>query len=287
MAFEAADLTRLGRHRDRGRDRPGRWPRASWPSPGARVLLVEKKRFPRWKICGACLNGQALACLRIGRPGIAGRLGWERIGLDEFQVGFRGRTARVAMPEGVIAFPLAARRRPGRGRDRCRGAVPCRNAGRVGRTFATALRLVRLDTRGGRSRSRLASCWSPPVWGIAFGRRHSAARREFRPGSRIGAGCLIANAPGFYDERTIFMAVGTRGLCRRGAGRGREPERRRRVRAGTAFGHWGAPGLAAAAILAEAGFPPIAGLEDCTLAGDGRPHAADSAAGRGSAVSAG
>jgi len=27
---------------------------------GARVLLVDRKAFPRWKVCGACLNGQAL-----------------------------------------------------------------------------------------------------------------------------------------------------------------------------------------------------------------------------------
>ena len=67
---------------------------------GRRVLLVEKKHFPRWKICGACLNGQALAALRsAGLGSLVTRLGG--IGLDEFHVGFRGRTARLAMPEGV------------------------------------------------------------------------------------------------------------------------------------------------------------------------------------------
>ena len=48
---------------------------------GRRVLLVEKKRFPRWKICGACLNGQALAAPALGRPGIArDTAGWDRAG---------------------------------------------------------------------------------------------------------------------------------------------------------------------------------------------------------------
>ena len=32
---------------------------------GGRILLVERKRFPRWKICGACLNAHRLrACAR-------------------------------------------------------------------------------------------------------------------------------------------------------------------------------------------------------------------------------
>src|SRR5262249_17510298 len=31
---------------------------------GARVLLVERKTFPRWKVCGACVNEQALSILR-------------------------------------------------------------------------------------------------------------------------------------------------------------------------------------------------------------------------------
>ncbi|HEY2155642.1 MAG TPA: FAD-dependent monooxygenase, partial [Isosphaeraceae bacterium] len=31
---------------------------------GARTLLVERAAFPRWKVCGACLNGHALASIR-------------------------------------------------------------------------------------------------------------------------------------------------------------------------------------------------------------------------------
>ena len=32
-------------------------------SRGVRVLLVEQRHFPRWKVCGACLSPQALAVL--------------------------------------------------------------------------------------------------------------------------------------------------------------------------------------------------------------------------------
>lgn len=34
-----------------------------------RVLLVEKRAFPRWKICGSCLNGVALKALETAGLG--------------------------------------------------------------------------------------------------------------------------------------------------------------------------------------------------------------------------
>ena len=93
------------------------------------------------------------------------------------------------------------------------------------------------------------------------------------------------NAPGFYDERTIFMAVGREGYV--GAVRVEDGA----LNVAAAFEpalvrRWGTPALAAVAILAEAGFPPIAGLENAPLAGDRRPDAANLAAGRGTVVSA-
>ena len=67
---------------------------------GARVLLVEKKRFPRWKVCGACLNGQALAVLEsTGLGALVARLGG--VELKEFQARFRGRSGRIALSVGA------------------------------------------------------------------------------------------------------------------------------------------------------------------------------------------
>ena len=88
----------------------------------------------------------------------------------------------------------------------------------------------------------------------------SVAKTQIRAGSRIGAGCLVANAPDFYEERTIFMAVGREGYV--GAVRVEDGS----LNLAAAFEpacvrHWGSPAQAAAAILAEAGFPSIAALE--------------------------
>ena len=67
---------------------------------GARALLVEKKAFPRGKVCGACLNESALGVLEsVGLSDRIAALGGTR--LKAFQLGFRGRAMRLALPAGV------------------------------------------------------------------------------------------------------------------------------------------------------------------------------------------
>ena len=75
---------------------------------GARVLLVEKARFPRWKICGACLNGHALDALgAAGLGSLVDRLG--AVGLREFRVGIGGGMIPIALPVGGGGLPGALR----------------------------------------------------------------------------------------------------------------------------------------------------------------------------------
>src|SRR4051794_15399315 len=67
---------------------------------GARVLLVEKKAFPRGKVCGACLNESALGVLEsVGLSDRIAVLGGTR--LKAFQLGFRGRAMRLGLPAGM------------------------------------------------------------------------------------------------------------------------------------------------------------------------------------------
>jgi menaquinone-9 beta-reductase len=245
---------------------------------GRQVLLVEKKRFPRWKICGACLNGQALGALRsAGLGSLVTRLGG--IELAELQLGFRGRTVPLTLPEGVS---LSRSRLDA-------GLVDA--AITSGAQFLDETHAVVADIRDGarrvclthRGRSFEAAARVVLV-ATGLGARHladgSAAKTRIRIGSRIGAGCLVAAAPGFYEERTIFMAVGRTGYV----GTVRVEDGSLNVAAAfeaATVRHWGAPGLAAAAILAEVGFPPIAGLENAHWQGTAgltrqtRPLAAD------------
>jgi menaquinone-9 beta-reductase len=224
---------------------------------GRRVLLVEKKRFPRWKICGACLNGQALAVLRsVGLGSLVTRQ--EAISLDQFHVSFRGRSTRLAMPGG---FALSRSRLDAALVD---AAINCGvrfvddTIGAVGES-RDGLRLVRLSCQG-RS-TNVAARVVLMATGLGNSRLPdgSVARTQVRAGSRIGAGCLISDAPAFYNAGTVFMAVGREGYV----GLVRVEDGSLNVAAAFApafVRRSGEPGSAAAAILAEAGLPLITNL---------------------------
>ena len=225
---------------------------------GGRILLVERKRFPRWKICGACLNGHALACLRAaGLGSLVERQG--AIKLDQLQVGFRNRRVRLALPEGAA---LSRSRLDAALVDAAVDAgtqfVPETQA--IVGGIRDGLRLLRLTHRGKSIDIRGRVVLVAAGLGNHCQTDSSTARTQVRPGSRIGGGCLIDYAPDFYHERTIFMAVGRAGYV--GAVRVEDGG----LNVAAAFDpavvrRHGAPGAAAAAIILDAGFPAIAGLE--------------------------
>ena len=67
---------------------------------GASVLLVDRVRFPRTKVCGCCLNGAALGILRdTGLGELPQQCGAPA--LSAFHLACRGRSATVPLTEGV------------------------------------------------------------------------------------------------------------------------------------------------------------------------------------------
>ncbi|MEO1237124.1 MAG: FAD-dependent monooxygenase [Planctomycetota bacterium] len=67
---------------------------------GRRVLLVDRQRFPRPKVCGCCLNRYALSSLdAAGLGGLAERLGARPLGRLTMIAG--GRSASIELPRGV------------------------------------------------------------------------------------------------------------------------------------------------------------------------------------------
>ena len=73
---------------------------------GCEVLLLERQPFPRWKVCGACLNGAAQGALaRAGLDGLVARAGAPR--LSELRMTGWGRTAHVAL-RGSVALSREA-----------------------------------------------------------------------------------------------------------------------------------------------------------------------------------
>jgi flavin-dependent dehydrogenase len=73
---------------------------------GMSVLLVERRRFPRAKVCGGCLNAQAAAAL--GRAGLDTRV--RALGaapLDRLHLHYGGRHAAIGLPAGLAVSRAA------------------------------------------------------------------------------------------------------------------------------------------------------------------------------------
>src|SRR5262249_32815350 len=63
---------------------------------GKRVLFVDSRSFPRAKVCGACLNGQALSVLNsVGLGTLPAALGG--VSLGDFDVRSAGRGVHIAL----------------------------------------------------------------------------------------------------------------------------------------------------------------------------------------------
>ncbi|HET9948356.1 MAG TPA: FAD-dependent oxidoreductase, partial [Longimicrobiales bacterium] len=73
---------------------------------GASVLLVERAAFPRWKVCGACLNAGAQAALaRAGLADLPRRLG--AVPLERLRLAARAGSATLAL-RGSVALSREA-----------------------------------------------------------------------------------------------------------------------------------------------------------------------------------
>jgi flavin-dependent dehydrogenase len=73
---------------------------------GLRVLLVERRRFPRHKVCGGCLSARAVASLE--RAGLGARV--RALGAADvhtLRVRRRGRSAAISLPGGLAVSRYA------------------------------------------------------------------------------------------------------------------------------------------------------------------------------------
>jgi flavin-dependent dehydrogenase len=159
---------------------------------GCSVLLVDKARFPRAKVCGCCINGAAVNTLR--RLGL-GHVLANAIPLRDVRIAAGRRSARVTLPGGVSlsreAFDLALVQ------EAVKAGVEFRDG--VSAKFERGEVWLGEDPRSAR------------VTILANGLTGSDAVPE--AGSRIGAGVSVpAEAvPPFFAPGTIFMATGRGG----------------------------------------------------------------------------
>ena len=232
---------------------------------GLRVLLVEKRAFPRWKVCGCCLNAQAQAVLAaVGQGQLIESQGG--VPLRRLQLGHRGREASLALPDGralsrerfdqaLVEAAVAAG-----------ASFRASTTAQLGPADATG-RAVTLHERG----SRLPQTVRAKVVLVAAGLAQrcipagEAGAPIIQRHSRIGAGCVLPSAAAAYPSGRIHMAIGREGyvgLVRREDGQ---------LNLAAAFdrqaiqcpGPRSSGGAAAAArtVLTSAGFPIPLGLE--------------------------
>jgi|UniRef100_UPI004048B1CD menaquinone-9 beta-reductase len=227
---------------------------------GVRVLLVEQRVFPRWKVCGACLSPQALAALEAA--GLAGLVADQGgLTLRSLELGVAGVVSPIALGSGRVLS-----------RARLDQAL-VEAAEAAGATVLTGTRAVLAHAAGqaphrqvmlqkGTARRRV----SAKVVLIAAGLTHRCLDGETEitssvdPGSRVGAGCVLPAGAAGLPPGVLQMAVGRGGYVGLVRVEGGE------INLACAFdpallrSSGGASG-ACQTILKEAGFAQLPGLE--------------------------
>lgn len=233
---------------------------------GVKVLLVDKAAFPRWKVCGACLNPWGLNSLaKVGLGDLPGRLG--AVPLKAFLLASDERRATLRLP-GSAALSREAL-----------DAELVQEAIRAGAAFLPETRaalgqstkedralILRHDEDSLEARTNLVLAADGLGGRIAM--EDPTCESIVSEDSRVGAGTVAASAPAFYAPGTIYMACGP------GSYVGLVRLEDNRLNIGAALdpimiATFGGMGRLAASILDEAGLPAIEGLE--TMAWRGTP----------------
>lgn len=218
---------------------------------GLTVLLLEKQKFPRTKVCGCCVSREALVALdQLGAAKAMHRI--HKAPLSAWQVAHAGRSVRfsdrdfgagIARCDFDSALASFAVDRGACFRDGSPAEVGEVKSGHRNVRLRTGSDWVTL-----RARTVIAA------FGLGV-RLHGDTGPAVlvAPGSRLGASAIAAEGPAAYRSGTIYMACGRNGYV----GLVRLADGRLNLAAAldsTCFRQQGA-GSAAAEVLARAGWP--------------------------------
>jgi len=232
---------------------------------GLEVLLLDKAKFPRFKVCGCCLNARALRTLAgLGLGGIPAQLGARS--LTHVNVYAPGRRASFALSGSVSVS-----------RQRLDAALALR-AERAGAQFVDGTtatmgppegtsRRVDLCLKDGEARRVRAGVVliADGLAGTALRGHRELAGRVAR-NSRLGAGTIVEPVPPGYEDAGVTLACGRGGYL----GTVRLEQGQLDVAAALDRDYvraTGGPGRAAENLLNETGLPPIPGLRGSSWRG--------------------
>jgi flavin-dependent dehydrogenase len=231
---------------------------------GASVLLVDKSRFPRWKVCGCCLNGSALAALRsVGLEQLPIRAGG--VPLARWQLATRLGKAGLRLRSGLALSRQAL------------DAALIEEAIEAGAAFLPESRaqIQRVDGDARRVQVQqsdelqtLRARWVVCADGLSGGALRGQAGLEPRVSraAHMGAGVVLDGAADDYLPGVIYMACarpGYVGLVRLEDGR---LDIAAALHVAAARGS-GGPGPLAAELLDRVGLPVPPGLAEAAWKG--------------------
>ncbi len=232
---------------------------------GLSTLLIERKSFPRYKICGACLNPQSLAILRNVQ---LEHTAASAVALSGFHLQSRGKTLHLDLPGSVS---ISRERFDAELVGAAIGAgvsFLCECSAKVlPSTSDDSLKLLpapcrEIEIKRDDSAPQVVRAAAVVA---ADGLSHScvAGLDGFLPtveaASRIGAGAVASEAPSFYQPGRIYMSVGHGGYV----GLVRLEDHRLNIAAALDAKHvrdCGSLAEAARRIVASAGFPEFEAL---------------------------
>jgi flavin-dependent dehydrogenase len=226
---------------------------------GRSVLLVDKASFPRYKVCGSCLNGRVLSALQaVGLGALVEEAGG--VVLDGLRLAAAGAEVALNLPGGAVLgrerfdalLVRAALQAGAEFLPRTRARLRVEVLGEPTDSFRPLVLEHGGDTESARARLVLAAD------GLGAGLLPRTPAMT-APASRIGAGRIVDEAPGFYRPGCIHMACGRAGYV----GLVRLEDGRLDVAAAfdsSALRHLGGPARAATGVIAEVGWPVPAGL---------------------------
>lgn len=175
---------------------------------GLKTLLADRAKFPRYKVCGGCLNLRTLGVLQeVGLGGLPQSLGGSAI--RQFKVAARGVCATLPLPGGMAVS-----------RERLDAAL-VRSAIDEGAHFLSGWTATLgtshpdrwiVDVRDRKESIALSARIVLASDGLG-GRLMNGVGVESRPekGSAIGIGAIFEEAPLWLEAGTIYMACGDGG----------------------------------------------------------------------------
>ncbi len=231
---------------------------------GSRVLLVDRAPFPRWKVCGCCLNGAALDVLEKMELGhLTHRLGARP--LRRWRLCSRAGQAVCDLPIGAslsrAAFDAALAQAAVE-----QGACFLDETNAALRQSDGAYRSLILSQGSQRMpvRARVLIVADGLAGRLLDG--EAEFRTAIRPSARLGAGTVLEADAGDYENGTIYMACGRGGYV----GLVRLEDGRCEVAAALdrrAVRQAGRPAAAAVDIFRQARLPVPRGIADATWRG--------------------